>query len=482
MAGVTAEGFVLKRLSELLAERRQLAVELFQDLVLPGEVVDTSDSSTLGRLIGLAAPSEADLWEALQQVYSAFDVNSATGIALDNIVAIGGIVREGDSYSTVPAIFRGQNNTLIPVGSVVTDESTGEQWETRTAVSLLRTAASGISVTVGTVADSTPYEITFATSSTTGSISYTSGTGATTSSILNGIKAVVDASFPPTFTATIQNNTLIVDRVDPYQTTSFSVTSNLNIVEVSTVSELVAADVGPIEALVGNINTITTPILGWNSVSNISSASAGTFRETDEELRVRFRNSKFIRATNSLDSIFSAISSVDSVEEVKIYENDTDVTDANGVPPHSFLPIVVGGISTSIANAIWENKPIGILSYGNTTVTIFDVQGFPHDVSFSRPTPVDIYIDIDISTTSDFPATGADQIKQALIEYSESNFGIGDDVIYSRLYTPINSIAGHQVNSLTIGTSPSPTGTSNLALSFDEIASLNAANINITIS
>lgn len=479
---LTAEGLVIKRLSEILAERRQLAVQLFQDITPPGEFVDTSDSSTLGRLIGLAAPSEADLWEALQQVYSAFDVNSATGIALDNIVAIGGIVREGDSYSTVPAIFRGQNNTLIPVGSVVTDQSTGEQWETRTAVSLLRTAASGVSVTIGTVTDSTLYEISFTTSSTTGSISYTSGVGATISSILNGIKAVIDASFPPTFTATIQNTTLMVDRVDPHQTTSFSVTSNLSIVEVSAVSELVAADVGPVEALVGNINTITTPVLGWNSVSNISSASAGTFRETDEELRVRFRNSKFIRATNSLDSIFSAITSVDSVEEVKIYENDTDVTDSNGVPPHSFLPIVVGGIPTSIANAIWENKPIGILSYGNTTVTIFDVQGFPHDVSFSRPTPVDIYIDIDISTTSDFPAMGPDQIKQALIEYFESNFGIGDDVVYSRLYTPINSVAGHQVDSLTIGASPSPVGTSNLVLSFDEIASLNAANINITIS
>ena len=32
MAGVTAEGFVLKRLSELLVERRQLAVELFQEM------------------------------------------------------------------------------------------------------------------------------------------------------------------------------------------------------------------------------------------------------------------------------------------------------------------------------------------------------------------------------------------------------------------------------------------------------------------
>ena len=59
---LTAEGLVIKRLSELLAERRQLAVQLFQDLTPPNGVVDTSTSSALGRLIDLSCPSDADLW------------------------------------------------------------------------------------------------------------------------------------------------------------------------------------------------------------------------------------------------------------------------------------------------------------------------------------------------------------------------------------------------------------------------------------
>jgi uncharacterized phage protein gp47/JayE len=166
---------------------------------------------------------------------------------------------------------------------------------------------------------------------------------------------------------------------------------------------------------------------------------------------------------------------------VVIYENDTDVTDANGIPAHSFMPIVLGGISTNIAQAIWENKPLGIRSYGNTIVTIYDSQGFPHDIGFERPNPVPIYISLDLTTNSEFPQDGEQVIKDAIAAYMEANFGIGEDVIYSRLYTPINSVPGHYINSLTIGTSPSPVGTSNIPIAFNELFSLDPNNIVITV-
>ena len=41
MAGVTNAGFVIKRLAEILADDRALAVQLFQDLIVPGDIVDT---------------------------------------------------------------------------------------------------------------------------------------------------------------------------------------------------------------------------------------------------------------------------------------------------------------------------------------------------------------------------------------------------------------------------------------------------------
>lgn len=479
MAGVTDQGFVIKRLADILADDRALAVQLFQDLIQPGDQVDTSDSSALGRLISLAAPSEADLWEAAQEVYAAFDPNSATGIALDNLVAYAGLTRKEQTFTTSSILVAGDTNTLIPVGQTVSSSTTGEQFTTVGAISLSPSNASGITVSVVTLQNSTAYTITYSNTTTTNTITYTSDASATVAEILAGLQSVV-AGAHPTLTATVVGTDLVINRNDIFQTVNFTTSANLGITKVRTVGEVVAINSGVIVQPANTIDTILTPMLGWDSVINPVAATPGEERETDEQLRLRFRNGKFDRATNTLDAIYSALINLDNVSEVTIYENDTSVVDGNGVPAHSFLPIVSGGLSTDIANAIWDNKPIGILSYGNTTVNINDVQGFAHAISFSRPNPVVIYISIDITTDVNFPPNGNDAIKSALIDYFTANFGTGDDVIYSRLYTPINSVAGHEVVSLKIGTAPSPTGTSNIVIAFSDIASLNTANIVIT--
>lgn len=479
MAGVTDQGFVIKRLADILAADRALAVQLFQDLVQPNDQVDTSDSSALGRLISLTAPSEADLWEAAQEVYAAFDPNSATGIALDNLVAYAGLTRKEQTFTTSSILVAGDTNTLIPVGQTVSSSTTGEQFTTVGAISLSPSNASGITVSVVTLQNSTAYTITYSNTTTTNTITYTSDASATVAEILAGLQSVI-AGAHPTLTASVVGTTLVIDRNDIFQTVNFTTSVNLGITKVRTVGEVVAINSGVIEQPANTIDTILTPMLGWDSVINPIAATPGEDRETDEELRLRFRNGKFDRATNTLDAIYSALINLDNVSEVTIYENDTSVVDGNGVPAHSFLPIVSGGLSTDIANAIWTNKPVGILSYGNTTVVINDIQGFPHDVSFSRPDPVIVYISMGITTDVNFPANGQDLIKSNLIAYFQANFGTGDDVIYSRLYTPINAVNGHEVNSLYIGTAPSPTGVVNISIPFDSIASLNSANIIIS--
>ena len=74
MAGLTPAGFELKRLPQIISGLKEQSVPVFQDLLTnPNDVVDTSDSSNIGRLVNLVSPSLADLWEALQGVYSAFD-------------------------------------------------------------------------------------------------------------------------------------------------------------------------------------------------------------------------------------------------------------------------------------------------------------------------------------------------------------------------------------------------------------------------
>lgn len=481
--GLTDDGFVIKRLADLLASDRTLAVSLFQDKVAVGDIVDTSDSSVLGRLIALEAASSSVLWEQLQYVYAAFDPNSATGIALDNLVAYAGLTREEQTFTTSSVLVSGDNNTLITLGQTVSSSTTGEQYTISSPIALVPTAASGVNVSVLTVSNGTVYTITYANTITSNTISFTTDGSATREEILSGLLTVI-ASAHPTLSASISGTgssaTLVINRNDIFQTVSFTTSSNLGIVKVRAVGEVIAVNSGPITQPANTIDTIATPILGWDSVTNPTSAISGNDRETDEALRLRFRNGKFDRATNSIDSIYSALINTDGVTEVTIYENDTSLVDANGVPGHSFLPIILGGLSTEIAKAIWDNKPIGILSYGNTTVNINDQQGFAHAISFSRPNPVVIYIRMDITTDVNFPANGNDAIRSALVQYFQDNFGTGDDVIYSRLYTPINSIAGHQVESLRVGTSPNPVGSGNVVINFDQIASLSSVNIEIS--
>jgi uncharacterized phage protein gp47/JayE len=475
MAGISDQGFTIKRMTEILSDLRTEAVTLFQDLVVPGDQVDVSDSSALGRLIALVSPSLADLWEAAQADYAAFDPNSATGIALDNLVALGGISRQEQTYSTAQVILSGDNGTLVSSGLTVGSTVNSSQWTIISPVALSPSQAAGISIAPLVVADSTLYTITYSSISTTNTVSYTSGVGATQASILNGINALISSSHP-TLESVVEGNTLKITRVDEFAVVNFSVSANLGIVKVQKLGEVQSVVVGEVTAEANTLTNILTPQLGWDSVTNPTSASAGRNLETDEELRLRFRETKFERASNILEALYSALINLEGVEEVRIYENDTDVMDAFGVPAHSFMPIIVGGVSSEIAQTIWENKPMGIRSYGDTVVVIFDTQGFSHNIGFERPDPVQIYISMNLTTDSTFPATGPDTIRSALIAYIDS-LKIGDDVVYSRLYTPINLVPGHQIDSLTIGTSPSPVGTSNIVIDFDQIATLSSANI-----
>lgn len=477
--GVTDSGFSLKRLEALRVEMIALAIQLFQDRVAVGDTVDTSSSSALGRLIALSLPAQTDVWEAAQQVYSAFDPNSATGISLENLAFFAGLTRQDPTYSTAQAIFTGDIGTLIPAGQTIRATTSTNDFRNTTSVTISASNAVGVGVSPSTIADNVNYTLTYSNNSSSTTISYTSPASSSRASILAGIAAVINNSHPLLDTS-IVNNILYVTVDD--ETTSFNWTSsaNLGINKSSNIASIQAISTGPINQEANTITQIQTPVLGWDSVTNPLAATPGSNEETDTELRERFRESKYLRASNILESLYSSIISLSNVQEVQIYENDTDSTDANGIPAHSFMPIVLGGIDSEVANTIWKRKPMGILSYGNTSYTIYDSQGFAHSIGFERPVPVPIYINIDISTDSNYPESGDDTIKTNLISYFSKNFGIGDDIIYSRLYTPINNVAGHQVNSLTVGTSANPSGTGNIPIAFNQIASLSTANIIIT--
>jgi len=243
-----------------------------------------------------------------------------------------------------------------------------------------------------------------------------------------------------------------------------------------------ATSTGPIEAVAATITEIVNPIFGVDSVTNAADATVGTDEETDAELRDRREASTLTIGQNVLDALYGQLLNISGVTAALVVDNKTETTDANGIPPHQFLSVVENGADADIADAIWTNTIQGVTSYGSTTVIITDSQGFTHDVKFSRPTPVNIYFKVTVTTDAEYPADGDAQIKAAVSAYGDANFSIGEDIIMSQFYTPINTIPGITSIVLNIGLSASPSGTANIAIAIDEIGNFDTTYVEVISS
>ena len=106
--------------------------------------------------------------------------------------------------------------------------------------------------------------------------------------------------------------------------------------------------------------------------------------ETDASVRARIRTALAARSTNSYDALLAAVLNAKSIEGAKLYVNDTDTTDANGIPAHNIAVVTKYGTTKSVAQAIFDHKPPGIGTYGSTTGTAKDAAGNSYQIKFTR--------------------------------------------------------------------------------------------------
>lgn len=479
MAGMSDAGFSRKTFDEILEGLRNRAKPVFQDLVPPGEEVDTSDSSTIGRLIGLITPDLDELWQASLEVYQAFDPNSATGVALENIVQYGGLSRNQDTFTTFDGKVWGDVNTSIPANQVVQGR-TSDFFYSIGDTTLSEGSAVGKGFTLSSVTSGNEYSISLITSATV-TVASVVATGVDTPlTIIQQLQAQIELA--GVALATLQGNILYIEPITFYATL-FCSAPTLSLVKVMKRVSFVAATSGPVPAPTGEVVNIITPVLGWDSVVNPVPPTLGLVYESDETLRERFRVSKALRAKNQAEALYSDLLNISGVEFIKIYENTTDATDLMGLPEHSFMVVVQGGNNNDIAKAVWNNKPMGISSAGAVEASVLDSQGIEHIVKFTRPTAVPIYVNLEIKKVGNgFPATGVEEIRTAILEYFQNNNAVGEPVVYSRLFTPANSVPGHQIDSLEIGTSLGSMSQATITLAYDEYPVISQENITITVT
>lgn len=245
---------------------------------------------------------------------------------------------------------------------------------------------------------------------------------------------------------------------------------------------------GAVAAVIGSVTQINTPTRGWTGVTNSVAASVGSDVEKDSALRIRQGQSVAIPSLTPFDAVDGALANVAGVTRHKLYENDTGATDANGIPRHSIAAIVEGGDVTLIAQTIRGKKGQGVGTFGSTTTQVPDKYGNPHNISFSRPANVPIYVALVLKVFTGYTTQIGEQIKQAIADYINS-LTIGDDVLLSRLYSPANLgvVSGgnaryYDINSLQIGKLASAVSASNIIIAYNESATCSVANISITVS
>jgi len=244
---------------------------------------------------------------------------------------------------------------------------------------------------------------------------------------------------------------------------------------------VVANDPGPIPVTAGTLTTIVTPVTGWTSFTQAVDGEIGTAPQTVAS----YRNTRNRAVMSPADSVSDALRGKLirlGLEQVDIQNNDTINALPDGTPAgHIHVTIAEATVSDAdIAAEILKYKSLGTPTFGTTTVAVDDTQGNSHDISFTKATSVQIYVTTEVTFLSDDFAGAVDSIEADLIETINALIA-GEDVIWSRLFSSITPYGKAQVNTLFIGTSASPTGTSNISIAATEYASTISANIIITV-
>ena len=470
MAGLTGEGLSIKRLQEIREEITERLLTFF------GEDINTTEDSVFGQVRDSVAPGESSIWEKLQIVYDSQSPSRAEGQPLDDNCALVGVSRMQEQASTVRASVTGINATILPVGFTIAVNTTKDEFDIVSQSTINNTESTETLISVDIVANSTAYTVTIDGIPAV----YNSDVSATEGEIVAGLIIAIPLAVTSVIaTSTINSNEILISSVDPLDKKDVQLDASLSFVTVTTLINMKSKAIGAIPAPIDQLIDIKTTISGVNSASNKEVASLGNVLESDADLRLR-RNTELAKTgSTSVTAIADRVDLVDNVRSTVVLENFTDSIDGNSLSPHSVKVIVDGGTDADVALAIFNSKPVGTDMNGAESVAVVDSMGISRNVLFDRPTGVTIYIEVTLTKFGDYPSDGDNQIIENLVEFGVTSLFAGDDVITSRLYTPVNAVQGHQVDSLFISKTPSPTVATPITISLTELAEITAVNITI---
>ena len=243
----------------------------------------------------------------------------------------------------------------------------------------------------------------------------------------------------------------------------------------------VATVKGPLEAPSGTICKIVTAVPGWSAVTNPEDATLGALEESHSDLRARQQVSTAWTASAIIESIFSGVANIPGVTFCKVYQNLTMVEDGRTIPAKSIAVVALGGDDAEIAQMIFSRNPLAG-TYGSTTVSIVDAQGISYPISFSRPTLVDVYAQINVSVVDQtkWPTDGEDEIIANVVALNGSYLP-GQPVFASDLYAPTLETLGIKITGIFVDVEADPAA-DEADFDWDEIANFSSDKIEVTVT
>ena len=248
-----------------------------------------------------------------------------------------------------------------------------------------------------------------------------------------------------------------------------------------------AVESGPVPAPAGTLTEIVDLIVGWTGITNPIDATLGRNRETDVAYRARYHRTIARHSRSGTDAVRAAVSAVKGVEDAIIRENDTgeSVTQRGyTLPPHS-ISVIVDGAAEGVAEAIYRTKAPGTRTIGNSSVEIaLDDERIV--IHFSIVIRVPLTVMINTTLLTDFPGDGVAEIKTRVADwfagawrihsndFDTNGVGIGEPLDANRLLSPIQSVPGHKVSSVTVARKVPLVGSRLTGGAHDDLATLQA--------
>lgn len=370
--GLTEAGFGLPSMTDLNEETKNTFKTVF------GDNFNTDTNSIADKLISILNEREHQLYELMASVYSAQTMQGAEGIYLDDLLGKRGIYRLGKTRSTGSVVMT--VDETVPYNMVYSSSTydiDGGSYQLSNDVQVAGNIIAHKFVGSRMPLGNYRFEIQNTTDSSNQVLvlPLTSQSGPALLSFFSNIKTFIVEN-------TIQSNQdrILIDSAEGtlyigYDTdkTLIGLSSRVDFRssplagDKTVLMDVRSVEAGYIAREAHSIRSISPTPSGFVAIDNLVAFTDGSDVESDNEYRLRAASTLTASGKATRPAILSALlNGVEGIEKVKIFNNNTDSENAQGIPKYQFMVVCYGGSTEQISQVLYDTIALSNNTYGTT--------------------------------------------------------------------------------------------------------------------